>query len=166
MFCLARFALHQLLPRRNSTRICWTASNTSTRPWWSTRRRKKRTPYRLLKVYFCCFIIICLFLLFIFAFFDKYLPAAVLQKHVFIFLSVGKKLTVYFHHSDVLLPLRDYILFARLLSLYVESRTSGSIEYINRFSNITSSFDFKTRVRFSQTIVILQSGSYVRDLCM
>ena len=36
-----------------------------------------------------------------------------------------------------LLPLSDYILFARLLSLYLESRTSGSNETINWYNNIT-----------------------------
>lgn len=36
-----------------------------------------------------------------------------------------------------LLPSRDYILFARLLSFYTESRTSGSTETNNWLNNIT-----------------------------
>lgn len=71
-FCLARFALHQLLPRRNSIRTFWRALSTLTRVRWSTPRPKKRTHYRLLKVYFYCFIICALWFKLLFFIPTKY----------------------------------------------------------------------------------------------
>lgn len=120
MFCLARFALHQLLPRRNSTRICWMALSTSTRHRWSIRRRKKRTPYRLLKVYFCCFIIYCI--CFVYILFIWHIPACCCS-NLKTFLLCCLCVTIYYLHA--------YFLF-------MESRTSGSSETINLFKNNNS----------------------------